>query len=491
MTTFYNILDVSHTATFDDIKRAYKLVALQNHPDKTFSLTSSERARREKIFKAATSAYETLSDPEKRRRYDLTLPAANVHVPPSKARSAPKPKPRAETRFPVNPTIPRAPTRKTEKTRHPSTFFVSEEDYKKWRQSEDLLDPEEENKTQHRPQKENARPGASGGPSLKAFRRTREDASPRFNLFGTPEEKKQHTEKRKETAPKADMQYDFYIDQAGTARSQTSGAYAGRLQSFADYISVQDANCELPRNIFKLNSPTPTSQRTDMKLDSSITEARTISPEIKIGFQTTRTVGPWTYHLRLSQRFRVMSANIGTPCIMETTPQKDFSELHLNINVTSDNVISRNSWNTEDVYIRVEKAPARCERFDTYFKEHSSGEGSLTVMLIATAPIRGPLWVPPPWEYSFNLDLGQLLALFEPWVCATYIKWYGAGTEVGNNKRKPQAARFYEMFPDTQMRGANAFELKEPDLIKRIQCGTKVFTRVAAVGYKERQPSAA
>ncbi|CAF1114438.1 unnamed protein product [Rotaria sp. Silwood1] len=61
----YAILGVKSTATEDEIKKAYRKKALQYHPDKNSSKTAEE------LFKQINKAYETLSDADKRRVYDL------------------------------------------------------------------------------------------------------------------------------------------------------------------------------------------------------------------------------------------------------------------------------------------------------------------------------------------------------------------------------------------------------------------------------------
>jgi DnaJ-class molecular chaperone len=58
---FYNDLGISKDATQSDIKKAYRKLALQHHPDKGGD---------QEKFKTITSAYEVLSDPEKRERYN-------------------------------------------------------------------------------------------------------------------------------------------------------------------------------------------------------------------------------------------------------------------------------------------------------------------------------------------------------------------------------------------------------------------------------------
>jgi molecular chaperone DnaJ len=62
---YYDVLGVAKTAAADDIKRAYRKLALQFHPDKN----PGDKAAEEK-FKEAAEAYEILSDDDKRRRYD-------------------------------------------------------------------------------------------------------------------------------------------------------------------------------------------------------------------------------------------------------------------------------------------------------------------------------------------------------------------------------------------------------------------------------------
>ena len=63
---FYVVLGVPRTATVMDMKRAYRKLARRFHPD--INPGDEVAALR---FKEITEAYETLSDPERRRRYDL------------------------------------------------------------------------------------------------------------------------------------------------------------------------------------------------------------------------------------------------------------------------------------------------------------------------------------------------------------------------------------------------------------------------------------
>jgi DnaJ family protein C protein 7 len=69
-TSFYSLLQVSVTASVDDIKRAYRKLAMQWHPDRQTGPPAALKAAEDK-FKKITEAYEVLSDAEKKRKYDL------------------------------------------------------------------------------------------------------------------------------------------------------------------------------------------------------------------------------------------------------------------------------------------------------------------------------------------------------------------------------------------------------------------------------------
>src|SRR4051812_24601565 len=66
MEDYYEILEVTTSATSDEIKRAYKRLALRYHPDK--NLGNEDASEK---FKKISEAYEVLSDEHKRRDYDL------------------------------------------------------------------------------------------------------------------------------------------------------------------------------------------------------------------------------------------------------------------------------------------------------------------------------------------------------------------------------------------------------------------------------------
>lgn len=64
---YYKILGVSHDATSEEIKKAYKKLALKHHPDKN---QETDSAKAEERFKVIGKAYEVLSDVNERAVYD-------------------------------------------------------------------------------------------------------------------------------------------------------------------------------------------------------------------------------------------------------------------------------------------------------------------------------------------------------------------------------------------------------------------------------------
>lgn len=67
---YYEVLGVSKDASDADIKRAYRKLAIQYHPDKLAGKSEQEKKEGEEKFKEAAEAYSVLSDKDKRAQYD-------------------------------------------------------------------------------------------------------------------------------------------------------------------------------------------------------------------------------------------------------------------------------------------------------------------------------------------------------------------------------------------------------------------------------------
>ncbi|MCH7808155.1 MAG: J domain-containing protein, partial [Planctomycetes bacterium] len=75
---YYDVLSVNRDATPEQIKKAYRRAAHKHHPDRNQGDPDAEPR-----FKEAAQAYEVLSDPAKRQRYDryghAGLSGAGIH----------------------------------------------------------------------------------------------------------------------------------------------------------------------------------------------------------------------------------------------------------------------------------------------------------------------------------------------------------------------------------------------------------------------------
>jgi len=62
---YYEVLEIERNASNDEVKRSFKRLAFEYHPDRNPGSTKSEER-----FKEINEAYQILSDPDKRARYD-------------------------------------------------------------------------------------------------------------------------------------------------------------------------------------------------------------------------------------------------------------------------------------------------------------------------------------------------------------------------------------------------------------------------------------
>ena len=83
--SYYEVLSISPQASDEDIKRAYRKLALQYHPDRN----PHNRQMYEKRFSQINEAYAHLKTRESRERYDRTLMAAQTGTKMSEATITP------------------------------------------------------------------------------------------------------------------------------------------------------------------------------------------------------------------------------------------------------------------------------------------------------------------------------------------------------------------------------------------------------------------
>ncbi|MGJ8644139.1 MAG: DnaJ C-terminal domain-containing protein [Luteolibacter sp.] len=74
---YYEVLDIGRDATPADVKKAFRKLARKFHPD-----VAEDKATAEEKFKEINEAYEVLSDPEKRKKYDALGANWNGQAPP-------------------------------------------------------------------------------------------------------------------------------------------------------------------------------------------------------------------------------------------------------------------------------------------------------------------------------------------------------------------------------------------------------------------------
>jgi hypothetical protein len=91
MSTYYVTLKIEHDASLECIKKTYRKMQLENHPNKIRHLPEAQRANCESTSKAANVAYKVLSDAARRSMYDEGLIPNSHPVPQSQPQKPPTP----------------------------------------------------------------------------------------------------------------------------------------------------------------------------------------------------------------------------------------------------------------------------------------------------------------------------------------------------------------------------------------------------------------
>ena len=73
MKNFYELLEINSNSAPEEIRKAYRKLSLHLHPDR-----NNNNPEKVKIFNQITSAYEVLSDLEKKKSYDKSLNLQNL-----------------------------------------------------------------------------------------------------------------------------------------------------------------------------------------------------------------------------------------------------------------------------------------------------------------------------------------------------------------------------------------------------------------------------
>ncbi|MBY0425006.1 MAG: DnaJ domain-containing protein, partial [Cytophagales bacterium] len=124
---YYSILSVGRNASQDDIKSAFKKLALKHHPDRNPNDKTAEE-----IFKRINEAYQVLSDTEKRKNYDLKLDYESYSRRTSTPHSNPSPSNYHQSTFRPGVNQQTAGKAKTSGYKRPSPEYMRKEEGKKW-----------------------------------------------------------------------------------------------------------------------------------------------------------------------------------------------------------------------------------------------------------------------------------------------------------------------------------------------------------------------
>lgn len=104
--THYELLEIGRDATKEEIREAYFSLSKEFHPDTAFGKDlGTYKSKMEKIFTAATGAYDVLSRRARKTEYDATLPPPSAEEAEWRARRPARPAP-PEPRLPAPPLVP-------------------------------------------------------------------------------------------------------------------------------------------------------------------------------------------------------------------------------------------------------------------------------------------------------------------------------------------------------------------------------------------------
>lgn len=101
MVDYYHRLGINRFASASEIKRAYRSLAIQYHPDR------NRDPGAEALFKEITAAYKILSNPDRRRQYDLQYQYGSIQVVPESTSATAHRDPRYRPRTMARPVVPR------------------------------------------------------------------------------------------------------------------------------------------------------------------------------------------------------------------------------------------------------------------------------------------------------------------------------------------------------------------------------------------------
>lgn len=124
---YYSVLSIGRNATHEDIKSAFKKLALKHHPDRNPNDKTAEE-----IFKKINEAYQVLSDKDKRQNYDLKLDYENYSHRTTSTASKPTSATYHQSTFRPGVNQQTAGKSRPSGYKRPSPEYLRKEEGKKW-----------------------------------------------------------------------------------------------------------------------------------------------------------------------------------------------------------------------------------------------------------------------------------------------------------------------------------------------------------------------